>query len=270
MKLTFRTIKGTTFNMEAEATTTVGDLKANVESSQGPQFPKDQLKLIYKGKVLDDDAKTVSDYGVDESGFLVVFMQKKAEGKPAAAAGGASSSAAPAAAEAFDMFGGGGGGGGAGAAGGEAGAAAGPLDFLRGNPQFQLLRRAVQANPDILAPMLQELRKQNPQLMQQISQNQAEFMRMVMEAPEEGEEEEMAQMAQLLGAMRGGAGAAGGEGGLPPGVMAIELTEADDAAIQRLQGLGFDRDACIEAYLACDKNEEIAANFLLEGGFGND
>jgi hypothetical protein len=26
---------------------------------------------------------------------------------------------------------------------------------LRGNPQFQLLRRAVAANPDILAPMLQ-------------------------------------------------------------------------------------------------------------------
>jgi hypothetical protein len=99
MKLTFRTINGSTFNVEAEGTTTVGDLKANVESSQGSQFPKDQLKLIYKGKVLDDDAKTVSDYGVDESGFLVVFMQKKAEGKPAAAAVGAPSSATPAAAE---------------------------------------------------------------------------------------------------------------------------------------------------------------------------
>lgn len=51
MKLTFRTIKGTTFNLDAEPTTTVGDLKAQLEASQ-PSMPKEQLKLVYKGKVL--------------------------------------------------------------------------------------------------------------------------------------------------------------------------------------------------------------------------
>jgi hypothetical protein len=55
----------------------------------------------------------------------------------------------------------------------------------------------------------QELRKQNPALMQTISAHQAEFMRMVMEAPEEGEEDDL---GALLRGMRG-AGGAGGEGG---------------------------------------------------------
>jgi len=42
---------------------------------QGAAFPKDQMKLVYKGKVLEDDAKPVTDYDVSEAGFLVVFIQ---------------------------------------------------------------------------------------------------------------------------------------------------------------------------------------------------
>jgi UV excision repair protein RAD23 len=89
MKLTFRTITGKTFNVDAEPTTLVADLKASVEESQGSAFPKTDLKLVYKGKILEDGAKPISDYGVDESGFLVVFVakpkpeSKQAEAKPA-------------------------------------------------------------------------------------------------------------------------------------------------------------------------------------------
>lgn len=61
-------------------------------------------------------------------------------------------------------------------------------------------------------------------------------------------------MAALLGG--------GGEGGI-----GVELSEEDEAAITRLAALGFDRNACLEAYLACDKNEEMAANFLAENMF---
>ncbi len=71
--------------------------------------------------------------------------------------------AAPAAgptAQPFNMFGGGGGGaGGGGAAAAAGGDDANPLAYLRNNPQFAMLRAAVQANPQMLVPLLQVRRR---------------------------------------------------------------------------------------------------------------
>ena len=42
-------------------------------------------------------------------------------------------------------------------------------------------------------------------------------------------------------------------------------------AIDRLVSLGFPKTRAAEAYFACEKNEEMAANFLFEsGGFDDD
>lgn len=46
----------------------------------------------------------------------------------------------------------------------------------------------------------------------------------------------------------------------------IEISPEEDEAISRLAELGFDKDVVVMAYFACDKDEQLAANYLLEHG----
>lgn len=120
---------------------------------------------------------------------------------------------------------------------------AGSLDFLRDNPQFQQLRTMVQANPHILQPMLQELSKQNPQLLRLIQEHHTEFLQLLNE-PVEGAEGDLFDQ--------------------PEQEITITLSEEEQEAIGRLEAMGFDRALVLEAFLACDRNEQLAANYLLE------
>merc|ERR1719168_228684 len=78
-------------------------------------------------------------------------------------------------------------------------------------------------------------------------------------------------LAAMGGQMGGAAGPQGGGGGGGRGV--IQVTQEEKAAIDRLKAMGFPEHAAVEAYMVCDKNEELAANYLFNaqdqmGGFG--
>ena len=76
------------------------------------------------------------------------------------------------------------------------------------------------------------------------------------------------QLRQLLGALGGGGmprGAGGGGGGGAPPQNVVRLTREEAEAVGRLCELGFSREDAAQAYLACDKNEELAANLLFDG-----
>lgn len=124
-------------------------------------------------------------------------------------------------------------------------AGANTLDFLRNSPQFQALRAMVQANPQILQPMLQELGKKNPHLTRLIQEHQADFLRLINEPVEGGEGNILEQLA-----------------GAAP--QAVQVTPEELESIQRLEALGFDRQTVLEVFFACNKNEELAANYLLD------
>ena len=151
-----------------------------------------------------------------------------------------------------------------------------PLAFLQNQPQFALIRQAVQQNPALLPTLLQELGQSNPQLLQYITQHQEEFINLLNQPVEGG------GTGAGTGTAAPPAGSGNNSGGQPPtgegqpgnppgggesGTSYIQVTPEERQAIERLKALGFPEGLVVQAYFACEKNETLAANFLLEQGF---
>ena len=111
-------------------------------------------------------------------------------------------------------------------------------------------------NPSLVQPLLEELSRSNPPLLQLVQQNQSDFMSLLngttpLETP--AQPPPSAQPTP----------AAGGQP--PPGQVQIQVTAEEKEAIERLQALGFPREQVLQAFLACEKNETLAANMLVDG-----
>lgn len=303
-------LKGDTFKVDIEPEQKVSDLKEKVEKTKS-EFPAAQQKLIFNGKILNDN-DVIKDLDIKPEAFIVVMVTKAtppperpapaaATTQPEASATNAPSNPEPTTGTTDTPM-----------------AAATPtrplpqiITALRSNPRFRELAQTVARNPAVLARMLPALQQNHRELMMAIRENGDGFIQMCREevgmgGGGMGGAQMMAQMmqqgagdprmravAQMLAqnpqmlqqmmqedpelaaalqanpqALQGLLQAAGnslpGQGAGGP--QQIVLSQDDRAAIERLCALGFDRNLAAQAYLACDKNEELAANFLLEGG----
>ncbi|EAT46778.1 AAEL002077-PA [Aedes aegypti] len=153
----------------------------------------------------------------------------------------------------------GGGGGGGGSGGGSAAVSGGTtqesrLAFLREHPTFLEMKRLLQEDPSLLPHLLQKIQSSNPDLMRIISENQVEFLSLI----NEGTEEPTGRM----GVPR--------ELETTAAAMVDSLTQSDMDAIDRLKALGFPEHLVIQAYIACERNEYQAADFLVSQTLDDD
>ncbi|EGT58290.1 hypothetical protein CAEBREN_15682 [Caenorhabditis brenneri] len=127
------------------------------------------------------------------------------------------------------------------------------LDILANLPQLEEIRQLVQQNPENLAPILQQIAAHNPRLVRTIQNNQQEFMDMLNGAGQYDQ--------NLPGAGAGAAGAAaGGQGGRR---RVVHLNQEQLDAINRIKAIVNASEATVvEAYFACDQDEEAAINFI--------
>jgi UV excision repair protein RAD23 len=303
MLVTLKPLKGENFQIEIDEEATIGDLKKKVAEIK-PEMAADQLKLIYQGKVLQND-NTIKTSNVKAEGFIVCMVAKAAAAAapPAVPAADSTAAATPAAAPA------------------PAPAPPAPtpapsvatlpsvITDLRQCPNFHNMAVFVSRNPTALSQMLPALRPNYPELLQAITANLDGFVQMLRAeagaasgggTPTAGDaanpmaaamnNPQMAQMAAMLAqnpamlqqlaqsdpqiaqlaqqnpqALASLLAMAAQGGGMPGGGMPqAQLTEEDNAAVERLVALGFDKEMVIEVFLGCGKDEQLAASILLD------
>lgn len=116
--------------------------------------------------------------------------------------------------------------------------------------QIDMLRNGFHSNPEVIQPLLDQISQNNPKISEMIQKDPESFIRLFLDQNPDDlnieTEENGGDETRLDNEM----------------TSRLSLTDKDKGAINRLCELGFDTNFVLQVYMACDKNEEVAADIL--------
>ena len=118
-------------------------------------------------------------------------------------------------------------------------------------------------NPAALTDLMENIQQTNPELMNLLKEREDEFKSLLEQPVNQEDYSNFQRYGQQLGLGGDDEGHEEHEHG--QGQINLNLTPEDQEAIKRLKDLGNFSDAdVVQAYIACEKNEELTANYLFE------
>jgi len=120
--------------------------------------------------------------------------------------------------------------------------------MIQASPQLQQVVEVVRQNPQMLQTFMEQIGQQNPDLLRFISENQNDFVNYINNSAQDVEQPPIQEQQ-------------GGQEAPPQNF--VSVTPEERGEIEHLKSMGFAEQDCIQAYLACNKDVQLAANFLL-------
>jgi len=134
------------------------------------------------------------------------------------------------------------------------------LASIMSQSHFRRVQDLIQQSPHLVSSAIESLATADPDMYNFISENPDIFVNALNHPPLAGSRSHENSAQQQRQAMRAG--------GMSQQPMVDQLvggiTEQDKEAIERLKELGFSEILAIQAYMACDKDEQLAANLLFQ------
>ncbi|ETB58181.1 UV excision repair protein Rad23 [Plasmodium yoelii 17X] len=131
-------------------------------------------------------------------------------------------------------------------------------ESLRNSPFFNIIRDAALSNPQRIPEILEMIGRSDPSLLEYIRENQNEFLNALQNYDGDNNNAENDLIPNYEYADETN------QNNDNFNIPITSLNESEMESVRKLESLGFPKHVALEAFIACDKNEEMAANYLFE------